>query len=229
VINIDFGDCFEVAMTRSKWPEKVPFRLTRMLVNAMEACGIDGTYRHTARAVMETLRQNASSVMAMLEVFVHDPLIKWRLLDHQGVAARNRNANDNAARRASQSSRNSRRGSSRRDEDGSAKSDGDKTTPASASHDDDDDDRWPAGAPRQQWRHLQELEMQALMGGGADTEVLNSRAVRVVERVNNKLTGREFGSTTEPMPVETQVAMLINQATSTQNLACMYIGWCAFW
>lgn len=36
VVHIDFGDCFEVAMQRDKFPEKVPFRLTRMLVNAME-------------------------------------------------------------------------------------------------------------------------------------------------------------------------------------------------
>ena len=36
VVHIDFGDCFEVAMHREKYPEKVPFRLTRMLVNAME-------------------------------------------------------------------------------------------------------------------------------------------------------------------------------------------------
>lgn len=36
VIHIDFGDCFEVAMHREKFPEKIPFRLTRMLTNAME-------------------------------------------------------------------------------------------------------------------------------------------------------------------------------------------------
>lgn len=36
VIHIDFGDCFEVAMHRDKFPEKVPFRLTRMLTHAME-------------------------------------------------------------------------------------------------------------------------------------------------------------------------------------------------
>ena len=36
IIHIDFGDCFEVAMTREKFPEKIPFRLTRMLLNAME-------------------------------------------------------------------------------------------------------------------------------------------------------------------------------------------------
>lgn len=36
VVHIDFGDCFEVAMHREKFPEKVPFRLTRMLTKAME-------------------------------------------------------------------------------------------------------------------------------------------------------------------------------------------------
>lgn len=38
VIHIDFGDCFEVAMKRERYPETVPFRLTRMLINAMEVC-----------------------------------------------------------------------------------------------------------------------------------------------------------------------------------------------
>ena len=47
MVHIDFGDCFEVAMKRNKFPEKVPFRLTRMLVKAMEAAGIDGHFRHT--------------------------------------------------------------------------------------------------------------------------------------------------------------------------------------
>lgn len=36
ILHIDFGDCFEVAMDRGKFPERIPFRLTRMLVNAME-------------------------------------------------------------------------------------------------------------------------------------------------------------------------------------------------
>lgn len=36
IVHIDFGDCFEVAMTREKFPEKIPFRLTRMLIHAME-------------------------------------------------------------------------------------------------------------------------------------------------------------------------------------------------
>ncbi|KAG6421928.1 hypothetical protein SASPL_118488 [Salvia splendens] len=37
ILHIDFGDCFEASMNRENFPEKVPFRLTRMLVKAMEA------------------------------------------------------------------------------------------------------------------------------------------------------------------------------------------------
>lgn len=44
VVHIDFGDCFEVAMHREKFPEKVPFRLTRMLTHAMEVIPIRLTF-----------------------------------------------------------------------------------------------------------------------------------------------------------------------------------------
>uniref|UniRef100_M4B9E7 non-specific serine/threonine protein kinase n=1 Tax=Hyaloperonospora arabidopsidis (strain Emoy2) TaxID=559515 RepID=M4B9E7_HYAAE len=80
IVHIDFGDCFEVAMDREKYPEKIPFRLTRMLTNAMEVSGIEGNFRFSCESVMAVLRENRHSLMAMLEAFVHDPLINWRLL-----------------------------------------------------------------------------------------------------------------------------------------------------
>ncbi|CCI39855.1 unnamed protein product [Albugo candida] len=80
IVHIDFGDCFEVAMHREKYPEKIPFRLTRMLTNAMEVSGIEGNFRFSCERVMHVLRENRHSLMAMLEAFVHDPLICWRLL-----------------------------------------------------------------------------------------------------------------------------------------------------
>jgi len=79
VIHIDFGDCFEVAMHREKYPEKVPFRLTRMLTYAMEVSNIEGSFRTTCEAVMHVLRDNKESLMAVLEAFMHDPLMHWRL------------------------------------------------------------------------------------------------------------------------------------------------------
>jgi len=83
IIHIDFGDCFEVAMTREKFPEKIPFRLTRMLVNAMEVSGIEGNFRFTCENVMRVMREHKESLMAVLEAFVYDPLINWRLLTTQ--------------------------------------------------------------------------------------------------------------------------------------------------
>ena len=36
-------------------------------------------------SVMTVLRENKDSVMAVLEAFVYDPLLNWRLLDGEGV------------------------------------------------------------------------------------------------------------------------------------------------
>ena len=87
LLHIDFGDCFEVAMNRPKFPEKIPFRLTRMLINALEVSGIEGSYRATCERTMGVLRDNRDSLIAMLEAFVYDPLISWRLLNKGGEDA----------------------------------------------------------------------------------------------------------------------------------------------
>jgi len=81
LLQIDFGDCFEVAMNREKFPETVGFRLTRMLIKAMEVSGIEGSYRSTCERTMTVLRENRDSLVAMLEAFVYDPLMSWRLVD----------------------------------------------------------------------------------------------------------------------------------------------------
>lgn len=84
VVHIDFGDCFEVAMHREKYPEKIPFRLTRMLTHAMEVSGIEGSFRNSCEISMKVLRDNKESLMAVLEAFVYDPLITWRLIKGDG-------------------------------------------------------------------------------------------------------------------------------------------------
>lgn len=65
---------------------------------------------------------------------------------------------------------------------------------------------------------------------GADPdarEVQNARAVEVLSRVKEKLTGRDFGK--EELDVDAQVEKLIQQAVSLENLCQHYIGWCSFW
>ena len=80
IIHIDFGDCFEIAMKRDKFPEKVPFRLARMLDKALEVSGVEGTFRIISEKVMELLRENKDSLLAILGSFLYDPLISFRLM-----------------------------------------------------------------------------------------------------------------------------------------------------
>ncbi|CUG89686.1 Phosphoinositide 3-kinase-like protein, putative [Bodo saltans] len=79
VVHIDFGDCFEVAMHRAMYAEAVPFRLTRILVNALGVTGVDGVYRHTCEHVMKLLRRHKENLLSVLEAFIYDPLINWKL------------------------------------------------------------------------------------------------------------------------------------------------------
>lgn len=84
MIHIDFGDCFEVAMKRDKVPELVQFRLTRMLTFAMEVSEIEGSFRTTCEIVLRICREHKESLIAVLEAFIHDPLLTWRLTESGG-------------------------------------------------------------------------------------------------------------------------------------------------
>ncbi|KZV98444.1 phosphatidylinositol 3-kinase [Exidia glandulosa HHB12029] len=80
IIHIDFGDCFEIAMHREKYPETVPFRLTRMMVHAMEISTVQGTFRNTSQIALGLMREHRDSLLAVLEALIYDPLISWRLV-----------------------------------------------------------------------------------------------------------------------------------------------------
>ena len=69
-------------------------------------------------------------------------------------------------------------------------------------------------------------ETLAFEASSFEPEALNERAVRVIRRVDNKLSGKEFG---EELSVSAQVQRLIEAATSHQNLCQCFVGWCPFW
>lgn len=46
----------------------------------LQISGIEGSFRHTCEITMSVLRANKESLMAVLEAFVYDPLINWRLM-----------------------------------------------------------------------------------------------------------------------------------------------------
>ncbi|XP_071805479.1 serine/threonine-protein kinase mTOR-like isoform X2 [Asterias amurensis] len=195
IIHIDFGDCFEVAMTREKFPEKIPFRLTRMLINAMEVTGIDGNYRITCASLMQVLREHKDSIMAVLEAFVYDPLLNWRLMDTAPKAKRSK-----------------------------ARSDSFSSSQNNADLLDDVNIDTPKQKKAGEAGSLQSSDIE----GAVQPEALNKKAISIINRVRDKLTGCDFAQK-DSVDVAKQVELLIQQATSHENLCQCYIGWCPFW
>ncbi|KAL2917300.1 phosphatidylinositol kinase-related protein kinase tor1 [Polyrhizophydium stewartii] len=172
VIHIDFGDCFEVS-------------------------GIEGNFRITCENVMRVLRDNKDSLMAVLEAFVYDPLINWRLMTHA-----------------------------------SPKQAGEAKPGRQHKMENDmlDGDRSSVNAPGSRKLQRNENDLIADTEDDADNkpEGMNVRALNVISRISNKLTGRDFKSTVT-LDVPLQVQKLILQATSFENLSQCYAGWCATW
>lgn len=73
----------------------------------------------------------------------------------------------------------------------------------------------------------QENESSTSIRGDEGT-ARNQRALEVVKRIQNKLTGRDFNPNLS-LTVPEQVERLVQDATSVENLCVAFIGWCAFW
>jgi phosphatidylinositol kinase/protein kinase (PI-3 family) len=284
-------------MHREKYPETIPFRLTRMLVNAMEVSKIEGSYRSTCERTMSVLRDNRDSLVAMLEAFVYDPLISWRLLGQAAVEFED----DASTKRLLDA-----HAIANSDEVNSGKWDkreifAKKLIPdpiTEEQKEDDEGDDFQVGqcvetkqlalahrslggsTPRSHHalsqnksmqmysdiqsmaanlgtssriasiargasdrvtiegslgrsrldRSMRQREVMSLLGedGNVNEEALNEKALRVIKRVQDKLTGTDFGNVSspeEPLQVSDQVQRLIVQATSTENLCQLFIGW----
>lgn len=200
VVHIDFGDCFEVAMTREKFPEKIPFRLTRMLRKAMEVTGIDGTFRMTCEHVMDVLRKNRDSLMAVLEAFVHDPLLNWRLLEN--------NANDQNVPVPSTSSKSPQVGAQQQQTQQTQQQTHYHPHLSTVNEEDNEHESTIGGTAQQQNAQQQNLALQ---------HGRTIRSVEIMNRVRDKLTGSDFHRD-QPVDIPTQVELLIKQATSHENL-----------
>ncbi|KAJ2036330.1 phosphatidylinositol kinase- protein kinase tor1 [Coemansia sp. S16] len=233
IVHIDLGDCFELAAHREKFPEKVPFRLTRMLIMPMEVSTIEGTFKFTANHTMRVLRANRDSLMAVLEAFVFDPLVSWSYIrdpdnaDDAAMAANRRrppananaNANVNANANANANGANNRINqeqlarwsaagrASRANYDaagialGSRPDEPRNSFANNPEHDDADDNGWQVGNPK---------------------------ARAIVKRIHDKLVGTDFDPNKQ-LDVADQIDRLIQQATSSENLAGLFTGWVPLW
>ncbi|KAF5006676.1 hypothetical protein FDECE_6968 [Fusarium decemcellulare] len=215
IIHIDFGDCFEVAMKREKYPERVPFRLTRMLTYAMEVSNIEGSFRITCENVMRVLRDNKESVMAVLEAFIHDPLLTWRLTNAASPAGPDFRSDREAALTGPGGARARRQ--SILDSDVAPSELLNAAEPSA-----------PPSRSRARTNSSAAQDGNPMVNGAPEVESQNARAVEVLDRVAQKLTGRDFKNN-EELDVINQVNKLIMEATKLENLCQHYIGWCSFW
>ena len=78
VVHIDLGIAFEQGRVL-QIPEVVPFRLTRDLVDGMGITGTDGVFQRCCEFTLEALREDAYTIMTILDVLRYDPLYSWSL------------------------------------------------------------------------------------------------------------------------------------------------------
>ena len=71
--------CFEKGL-RLRVPETVPFRMTHTMQAALGVGGTDGAFTACCESVLRVLRASKETLLTLLEAFVYDPLINWRLL-----------------------------------------------------------------------------------------------------------------------------------------------------
>lgn len=183
-----------------------------MLVKAMEVAGVEGTFRVTAAQVLTVLRVSRQSLMALLEAFVYDPLLNWRLQEIQNPRGIKMQTTAAAAAPANN-----------------------EAFPIEGLE-------YEVGADEK--LHTKRINNKPPLGGefnktneAASSETdskegQNKKALEVIKRVRDKLNGKDFrkiDTKWNRIPVYDQVAMLIQQATSHENLCQCYIGWCPFW
>ena len=252
VIHIDFGDCFEVAMKRNKFPERVPFRLTRMLIKALEVSGIEGTFRITCENVNKVLRDNKDSLIAIFASFIHDPLVSFRIMIPMIMKKNKLKANvENSKRRKSQYLKdnnntenqiNNKRSLSRifnNDNDNNSNiiytnklKNGNNNNNINNNGNEDNNIVIDEEEEKKERKKMENDERQMLNlfeeRDDIESEELNKIAKLVLDRIKDKLSGTDFNKNII-YDYKMQVDKLIIQATFHENLAQSYLGWCPFW
>ncbi|WVQ93902.1 hypothetical protein IAU59_000980 [Kwoniella sp. CBS 9459] len=219
-LHIDFGDLFGVAQERSFLPEKVPFRLTRMMTNAFELAsrggletpGTRGTFKQASLIVMNVLRDSRSTLLAMLEAFLYDPLLSWTV-GTEGISEAQTPTPEGAQ------PGNKPHGVNYAVPQSLAQHQANKQTSQSSD----------------MYEQIQNslvatyLDTESYMARVSGTGMTNSKALRVLAEIEKKLLGYHEGGE-QPLSVNRQVQELIVEATDLKNLSQGYVlGWIPHW
>eukprot|EP00980_Cylindrotheca_fusiformis_P012606 scaffold3084_cov144-Cylindrotheca_fusiformis.AAC.54 len=211
----------------------------------MEVSGIEGSYRSTCERTMAVLRESRDSLVALMEAFVHDPLISWRLVDSSETENANRHSSflnkpitegvdeDGDALLSQPVQRPVALSVRRRPKQGALSAatarslqiySNIQTMAANLSTDnriasitggEGKEQVVAAGslARSRMERSMRQRELLSTLEDGlAHEEVLNEKALKVVRRIQDKLTGTDFPDREddlEPLDVSDQVLFLV--------------------
>ena len=235
IIHIDFGDCFEVCMNRKKFPEKIPFRLTKMFIKALDVSGIEGNFRIICENVMKILKNNKNSVLDILRCLIYDPLISFKFMvpflkkkfkffnNYKEINFNKDNFletkinNDNFIYKDKKFNYNIKKKINK----DNSKNNNLENNIFNFKKDYNKENNKIINGEKKILMLLEESDE-------IENEEINKIAKLVLERIKDKLSGTDFNKNIV-YDYQIQVQKLINQATSNQNLAQCYIGWCPFW
>ncbi|KAF9364890.1 serine/threonine-protein kinase M1 [Mortierella sp. NVP85] len=201
LVHVDFNCLFEQGKSFPK-PERVPFRLTHNMIDAMGLSGYDGVYRISCEKTLQVFRDNLESLASVLEGFIHDPLVEWSKSKRKSQQIQQEAIRVAAA--------------------GLLDQEGDETVSGAADE---------ARARLRSRAEAKAAAAAAAAAEVADAQQ-NEKAQAILMLIKRKLSGTENANPYVPaayaLSVRGQVEELIQAATSPENLAKMYIGWSAY-
>ena len=239
IIHIDYGDCFEIAKFRKRFPEKIPFRLTRMFVKALGVSEIEGAFRIISEKIMKLLRYNKDSLYTILNSLVYDPLVTFKFMlpfmNNNPKSEKDVIDMNNIKNSVNPELKAFMHSSSviyKHSFDALAKLVAFSTEKDIKPDKQDKQDQYNLDNEKEEKMKMINEERKLLYYYEENDEIeeedLNKAAQKVLNRIKEKLTGTDFNNK-KPLDVPEQINRLINQAISDENLSQLYLGWSPFW
>lgn len=93
LVHIDLGMVFDQGKLLPI-PEKVPFRLTREMLDGMGVAQTEGVMTRCCEETLRVMRENKQALLAIVDVLLHDPLASWKETSSKKAAAQGFEAED---------------------------------------------------------------------------------------------------------------------------------------
>ncbi|XP_068717854.1 DNA-dependent protein kinase catalytic subunit-like isoform X1 [Montipora capricornis] len=97
MIGIDFGHAFGSATQFLPFPELMPFRLTRQLINLMLPLKESGTLQSVMVHTLRALTNNHELLMNTMDVFIKEPSLDWQVFARKQAKTQGINSEDKDA------------------------------------------------------------------------------------------------------------------------------------